>query len=243
MRKRSRKLKKTKKQHIIQDVTVNVAPNRRRRNSTILERIPKLYQTHQNMRPDPDTNIALLQSRIDSLTSSMINLNLKTHQEAVDMIRRIKVSSNAIQASMDPQSRFAVPGPGQAPAEGSVPIIDLTSPRVELSGVGTFEAPSEVQSMRQPNFNEGLDQAGPSQQPTKRGLDSSSSMDERFMTRKQKGGKKAEQTVKQKGVKEYKERVMSQLTSSGVLAYQYLPNTPGLMGTPNTVASSSSGGT
>jgi hypothetical protein len=167
---RTKKQKKVKtKRHIItQDVTVNVSRlTRRPRNPSMYDKLPKIYHGHGRMIPDPERE--LQRSNIELLANKLIGVFNATHQAAINQARSIKVSSKAVQASVDPQARFAVPGPGQAPAEGTNPVIDLGTP--EVSGK-SFEAPNESAPLRQMHHNEGLDQAGPSQVPQPRGLNS-----------------------------------------------------------------------
>jgi hypothetical protein len=246
----STKKSKTKNQDIIQDTTINVFTNRmRRRNTpTILDKIPPQYKTH-NMRPDPDTNLALLHSRIDSLATNQISLFQKAHQEAINLIRSIKVNPKAIEASVDPQHRFAQPAPGQAPITGENPAIDLNTPQATPSGPINGNTGNEVTPIQlhfeSPNLE---DVAGPSsRQPQNKGLDSSPDMEDRFLTRKQLGGYKAQETVKSKGVREYKDNIRQRLRPSGVsyvnatgtLESQSLPTSTGSLNTPPSVASSS----
>lgn len=217
--------------------------------TTILDRAPAIIQTG-GMRVEPDTNLSVLASRIDTLTNNQIALFNKTHQEAIDRIRAIKVSSKAIQASVNTQDRFAQTPPGQAPVTGEAELIGLGAPPTPsptpINGnTGNQVTPIQLR-FDTPNLSEVAD----AQVPTPRGLGSDGSP----LTRKQLGGLKSHETVKAKGVKEYKEETRSKLRTSGVfmmgldgpsetrvgtLSNQALPRTPGALDTPPSVASSS----
>jgi hypothetical protein len=244
----STKKSKTKNQDIIQDTTINVFTNRmRRRNTpTILDKIPPQYKTH-NMRPDPDTNLALLHSRIDSLATNQISLFQKAHQEAINLIRSIKVNPKAIEASVDPQHRFAQPAPGQAPITGENPAIDLNTPQ-PTPGPINGNTRNEVSPIQLRFETPDLSVVPDSQGPTPRGLNTTKAVMADAGTSYNPPNHQGRVGLPERAWKQarrigtsdpiYRQRMgldmeMSSLTS------QALPTSSGNLGTPTSVASSS----